>query len=123
MQCGNGLAVHSGSIKPLGLVYVKSDVKKPTGVVWKFGEETIEELVNLENEVLNQKESVQDNSSVDYPQPKRFLPNPCAACLGILQGTCDEMVTKVAFFFLINNLLPKLAAFYDQLVCQEYDFH
>ncbi|CAL1296093.1 unnamed protein product [Larinioides sclopetarius] len=71
-------------------------VKEYTSYISKADiEKTIEELVNLEAEGLNQKESVEDNSSDDYPQPKRFLSNPCAACLGILQGTCDEMVPKL----------------------------
>lgn len=35
----------------------------------------------------------------NYPTAKRFLPTPCAACLGILQDKCDEIISKVSATF------------------------
>ncbi|GFS76017.1 tRNA pseudouridine synthase Pus10 [Nephila pilipes] len=71
-------------------------VKEYTSYISKTDiEKSIQHLVDQQSDDLDLTKTAQEGSTNDYPSPKRFSPNPCAACLGILQGACDEMPLKL----------------------------
>lgn len=50
---------------------------------------------NSENGMKNNSEALQTAENELVPSPKRISPSPCTACLGILQDSCEEMLSKV----------------------------
>ncbi|KAG8192038.1 hypothetical protein JTE90_025304 [Oedothorax gibbosus] len=54
-------------------------------------------LINGSEEtlILDGNENCELIGNENDPASKRFLPTPCAACLGILQDKCDEIIPKI----------------------------
>ncbi|GFR02467.1 tRNA pseudouridine synthase Pus10 [Trichonephila clavata] len=71
-------------------------VKEYTSYISKTDiEKSIKLLVDEQSDDLDKTQISQEDSTNDCPSAKRFSPNPCSSCLGILQGACDEMPSKL----------------------------